>query len=103
MKHMNYSSITAMLRRIHRAKAISDETGVPVKELMEQDRELRKKLQQEREVASQRRDFLKTAGGLGLGASLMPLATHAASGSQPSIAIVGAGAGGLRTAHRLMQ
>jgi monoamine oxidase len=60
-------------------------------------------LQQEREVASQRRDFLKTAGGLGLGASLMPLATRAASGSQPSIAIVGAGAGGLRTAHRLMQ
>jgi hypothetical protein len=35
MKHMNYSSITAMLRRIHRAKAISDETGVPAKELME--------------------------------------------------------------------
>ena len=103
MKNMNYSSITAMLRRIHRAKAISDETGVPVKELMEQDRELRKKLQQEREVGSQRRDFLKAAGGLGLGASMMPFATHAAPGNQPSIAIVGAGAGGLRTAHRLQQ
>ena len=33
----------------------------------------------------------------------MPLATLAAPGSQPSIAIVGAGAGGLRTAHRLQQ
>jgi len=42
MKHMNYSSITAMLRRIHRAKAISDETGIPVRELIERHHELRK-------------------------------------------------------------
>ena len=108
MKHMNYSSITAMLRRIHRARAISDETGVPVKELMEQDRELRKKLQQEREVASQRRDFLRAAGGLGFGAGMMAVtpgafAAAGGGGSQPSIAIVGGGSGGLRTAHRLMQ
>lgn len=30
---------------------------------MDQDRELRKKLQHEREFARKRRDFLKTAGG----------------------------------------
>ncbi|MCG6888186.1 MAG: FAD-dependent oxidoreductase [Gammaproteobacteria bacterium] len=108
MKHMNYSSITAMLRRIHRASSISDDTGIPVKELMERDRELRKKLQQERELASQRRDFLRAAGGLGLGAGMMAvtpgaLAAAGGGGSQPSIAIVGGGSGGLRTAHRLMQ
>ena len=108
MKNLNYSSITSALRRIHRAKSISDETGIPVKELMQRDRELRKKLQQERETAKQRRDFLRAAGGLGLGAGMLsasPAAFAAAGGggSQPSIAIVGAGAGGLRTAHRLMQ
>ena len=59
MKQMNYSPITAMLRRIHRAKAKSDATGIPVKELMEQDRALRKQLMQERESAKQRRDFLR--------------------------------------------
>jgi monoamine oxidase len=108
MKHMNYSSITAMLRRIHRATSISDDTGIPVKELMERDRELRKKLQQEREVARQRRNFLKGAGGLGIGAGMMAVnpgafAAAGGGGSQPSIAIVGGGSGGLRTAHRLMQ
>ena len=111
MKGMNYSSITAMLRRIHRAKSISDETGIPVRELMEQDRELRKKLLQERKVAKQRRDFLKTAGGLGLGAGMMAMnSTAFAAKPQPTctnsptdIAIIGAGAGGMRTAHRLMQ
>jgi monoamine oxidase len=106
MKRMNYSSITAMLRRIHRAKSISDDTGIPVKELMERDRELRKQLQREREVTRQRRDFLKSAGGLGIGAGMLavnPGAFAAGGGSQPSIAIVGGGSGGLRTAHRLMQ
>lgn len=106
MKHLNYSSITALLRRIHRAKALSDETGIPVKELMDQDRELRKRLQQERRVQEQRRDFLKTAGGIGLGAGVMSassMAMASSHNSQPEIAIVGAGVGGLRTAHRLMQ
>ena len=105
MKRMNYSSITSAIRRIHEAKRRSDSTGIPVKELLDQDRELRRKLLQEREARQQRRDFLKTAGGLGLGAAMMPFAQNAfaAGGSQPDIAIIGAGAGGLRTAHRLMQ
>ena len=109
MNRMNYSSITALLRRIHQAKARSDATGIPVRELMDQDRELRKKLLREREAGKQRRDFLRAAGGLGLGAGMMsasPMAfanNHNGNNSQPDIAIVGAGAGGLRTAHRLMQ
>ncbi len=106
MKRMNYSSITSAIRRIHEAKRRSDSTGVPVKELLDQDRELRRKLLQDREQQKQRREFLKTAGGLGLGAAMMPLAQTAfaaGGGSQPEIAIIGAGAGGLRTAHRLMQ
>jgi len=108
MKRMNYSSITTAIRRIHEAKNRSDSSGIPVKELLEQDRELRRKLLQEREAKKQRREFLRAAGGLGLGAAMMPLTQNAfAAGgggsSQPEIAIVGAGAGGLRTAHRLMQ
>ncbi|MFT7461210.1 MAG: monoamine oxidase [Planctomycetota bacterium] len=109
MKHMNYSSITAAIRRIHRAKALSDEKGVPVKELLEQDKALRKKLVAEREEQKQRRDFMKTAGGLGLGAGMLSLSPGAFAAhspghaAQPNIAIIGAGAGGLRTAHRLQQ
>ena len=110
MKRLNYSSITAAIRRIHAAKAKSDSTGIPIGELLEQDRELRKKLLREREENKQRREFLKAAGGLGLGAGLLSANSLAFAnngngngGNQPSIAIVGAGAGGLRTAHRLMQ
>jgi len=111
MNRMNYSPITALLRRIHQAKAKSDATGIPVRELMDQDRELRKKLVHEREVQKQRRDFLRAAGVIGLGAGVMSASPMAfanngngnGNSSQPEIAIVGAGAGGLRTAHRLMQ
>jgi len=109
MKGLNYSSITATIRRIHQAKKRSDATGVPVKELMEQDRELRKQLLREQLERKQRRDFLKAAGGLGLGAGMMAMQAPAFAGkptceNEPTdIAIIGAGAGGMRTAHRLMQ
>jgi monoamine oxidase len=102
MKRLNYSTITSTIRRIHEAKKKSDATGIPVRELLDQDRELRKRLAKEREEQKQRRDFLRAAGGLGLGAALLPFASPARA-SQPSIAIVGGGTGGLRTAHRLMQ
>ena len=97
MKRMNYSSITSALRRIHQAKSQSDTSGVPIKELLDQDRELRKKLLLEREEKRQRRDFLKAAGGLGLGAGMLSMNPAAFAGhsgghtSQPNIAIVGAG------------
>ncbi|MDH3389602.1 MAG: hypothetical protein OEN02_17075, partial [Gammaproteobacteria bacterium] len=71
MKRMNYSAITSLLRRIHEARKRSDASGIPVQELLEQDRELRKRLLQEREIKKQRRDFLKAAGGLGFGAGMM--------------------------------
>lgn len=41
MKRLNYSTITSMIRRIHAAKQKSDATGVPIRELLDQDRELR--------------------------------------------------------------
>jgi monoamine oxidase len=109
MKRMNYSPITALLRRIHQAKAKSDTSGIPVRELMDQDRELRKKLMREREEQKQRRDFLRSAGGLGVGAGMIstsPMAFANKGGGNDkglNIAIIGAGAGGMRTAHRLMQ
>jgi monoamine oxidase len=102
MKTLNYSSITSTIRRIHAAARRSEQTGVPVDELLDQDRELRKRLQRQREEGRQRRDFLKAAGGLGLAAGLLPFAAPVRA-SQPRIAIVGGGVGGLRTAHRLMQ
>ena len=71
VKRLNYSSITSAIRRIHEAKKRSDETGIPVKELMDQDRELCKKLIQQREEHQQRRDFLKSVSGLGVGAGIM--------------------------------
>jgi monoamine oxidase len=106
MKGLNYSNLTAVLRRIHQASLKSEETGIPVDELLGQDRQLRQQLQHKRLEDKQRRDFMKTLGGIGLGASLMPMANTAmAMGGQndPEIAIIGAGAGGLRTAHRLMK
>ncbi len=105
MKRMNYSNITATIRRIHQATLRSQKTGIPVPELLDQDKELRLKLQAERLEDKQRRDFMKTLGGIGLGAGLMPMANLAFAGQQgdTSVAIIGAGSGGLRTAHRLMQ
>ena len=109
MKRLNYSSITSALRRIHEARRRSQATGVSTLEILEQDRELRKKLRADYEEQKQRREFLKKAAGFGLGAGMMANATLASAihsnghSAQPEIAIVGAGAGGLRTAHRLMQ
>jgi monoamine oxidase len=108
MKGMNYSSLTATLRRIHQATAKSKRTGIPVKELLDQDRELRRNLQIERVESIERRDFLKSMGVIGLGAGLYGVgrgqpAFAAADKSQPEIAIIGAGPGGMRAAHRLQQ
>lgn len=109
MKRMNYSSITAVLRRIHQATYNSRKSGVPVPELLDQDRELRLKLQAQRLEDKQRRDFMKTMGVIGIGAGLgisnMALAAKSDTKGQGDtrVAIIGGGSGGLRTAHRLMQ
>ena len=107
MKRMNYSPLTALLRRIHQAKAKSDITGIPARELLDRDRELRKQIQLQRREEQDRRNFLRNAAGVGVGAGILALnpiayANHG-NGNQPSIAIVGAGPGGMRTAHRLKQ
>ncbi len=73
MKRMNYSSITAAIRRIHQATLGSEKSGIPVTELLDQDKDLRRKLQAQRLEDKQRREFMKTIGGIGLGASLMPM------------------------------
>ncbi len=110
MKRMNYSNITAVIRRIHQATLRSGNTGIPIPELLDQDRDLRLKLQAQRLEDQQRRNFMKTIGGVGLGASLgtMGNMAFAANGSvngqgDTRVAVIGAGSGGLRTAHRLMQ
>jgi len=73
MKGLNYSNITALLRRIHQAALRSEKSGVLIGELLGQDKELRIKLQAERLEDKQRRDFMKTMGGIGMGAGLMPM------------------------------
>ena len=110
MKKLNYSNITTTIRRIHQAILRSKDSGIPVNELLDQDKELRQKLQAQRLEDRQRREFIKTMGGIGLGASLMPMGNlaFAAKGGingqgNTRVAIIGAGSGGLRTAHRLMQ
>jgi len=42
MKRLNYTNLTSTIRRIHAAKERSEITGVPVDEILEQDRELRR-------------------------------------------------------------
>jgi len=85
----------------------SEETGVPVDELLDSDRQLRLQLQQKQLEDRQRRDFMKTIGGIGLSAGLFPMSSAVMANpggpNDPKIAIIGAGAGGLRTAHRLMK
>ncbi len=83
MKRLNYSNITAVLRRIHQAALRSEKNGIPVAELLDQDRELRLKLQAQRLENQQRRDFIKTLGGIGLGASLMPMGNIAFAAAGP--------------------
>jgi monoamine oxidase len=107
MKRMNYSGLTATLRRIHLATEKSQSSGIPVKEILEMDQGLRKKLHANNLENADRRNFLKSAGIVGLGAGLgmrgETLFAGPNNGSAPKVAIIGAGAGGMRTAHRLTQ
>lgn len=105
MKRLNYSNLTAVLRRMHQATLRSEKTGVPVRELLDQDKQLRQEFQDKRSEDQQRRNFIKSLGGLGLAAGMAPFSNlaHAIPSLNPSVAIIGAGAGGLRTAHRLAQ
>jgi hypothetical protein len=58
VKRLYYSSITWAIRRIHEAKSRSDKSGIPLQDLIDQDRELRKKLLQQHKQQNQRREFI---------------------------------------------
>ncbi|MCP4878125.1 MAG: FAD-dependent oxidoreductase, partial [Gammaproteobacteria bacterium] len=111
MKRMNYSSLTATIRRIHNATSQSKKTGIPVKEILDQDRELVRQLHNQRLENSERRKFLRSLGAIGAGVAMSGIShkseainlLNGSSGNDPRIAIIGAGAGGMRTAHRLQQ
>jgi monoamine oxidase len=110
MSRMPYSTITKLLRRIHGAVRQSERTGVSPQEVLEQDRELRRRLAQEYAERQARRAFLKQAGlaGAALGVGGFARAVAAGNGNRQGrdpgrVAVIGAGAGGLRTAHRLQQ
>lgn len=111
MSRMPYSNLTKLLRRVHAAIRRSEATGVSPQEILEQDRELRRRLAIRHAARQERRGFLKAAGLAGAAIGLGGLARAAPSinngqkvGQDPGrVAIIGAGGGGLRTAHRLQQ
>jgi monoamine oxidase len=111
MSRMPYSNLTRLLRRVHSAIRRSQATGASPQEILEQDRELRRQLAIGYAERRERRRFLKTAGLAGAAVGLGGLATavHGINNSRKvgrdpgRVAIIGAGGGGLRTAHRLQQ
>ncbi|NVK11373.1 MAG: FAD-dependent oxidoreductase [Gammaproteobacteria bacterium] len=112
MRKTNRGSLANMFRRIHLANLKSEATGIPTDELLAQDRELRQSINKDAIENSERRKFLQQSGiaaGAVVGASAMPAAANVLNNgnrpnaSQPSIAVIGAGAAGMRAAHRLKQ
>jgi monoamine oxidase len=106
---MSHTRLTDMLRRIHDAVSQSKITGQSPKEILEQDRLRRVKLNQIHRTRKERRHFIKGVG-IGMAAAAMPTIAAPALNNgvktgqnQPKIAVIGSGAGGMRTAHRLMQ
>lgn len=111
MGRMSYSKITDLIRRVHAATERSRRTGQSPREILEQDRAWRRQQAAQYRHQRERRGFLKSLG-IGVAATAMapallradPASSGAKTGkTQPRIAVVGAGAGGLRTAHRLKQ
>jgi monoamine oxidase len=109
---MAYNRLTDAMRRIHDAVELAKSNGASPEEILHADREARNALNKQQREQKERRQFLKNFATGATIAGAFPLLAHAAPAinegkktgqEQPSIAIVGAGAGGLRTAHRLMQ
>lgn len=91
--------LSAQLRRVLRAHAVAERTGVPADEVLGAARE--------RAAAAaagpSRRDVLKGAGALAAAATVagaLP-SRRANAATNPSVVVVGAGLAGLRTAHYL--
>lgn len=112
MGRMSYSRITDLIRRLHAIAGLSRQTGRSPGELLEEERAWRREQAEQHRRQRERRDFLRSLG-VGMAATALtppllradPVSDNGArtGRSQPRIAVVGAGAGGLRTAHRLRQ
>ena len=72
MRRMSYSKLTDLLRRIHDATERSVLTGQSAQEILEEDREFRKKLRQEHLSRKGRRSMLKGMGAAVGAMSLSP-------------------------------
>ncbi|NVK37733.1 MAG: NAD(P)/FAD-dependent oxidoreductase [Gammaproteobacteria bacterium] len=96
------SSIARLIQRLQWVHREAERTGKPVDEILEM------RHQQEKQYASQRRDFLKTMGiGVAAATAMQSAPLWAAMGGQSTnpgrVAVIGAGMAGLRCAHRLHQ
>lgn len=114
MRRMSYSKITDILRRIHDAVDTAQKKGCSPKEILKIEQEQLKIASKAYAQHKERRKFLKSTASVAGASALIcsPVSILAATSenngvkngqSQPSIAIIGAGAGGVRTAHRLKQ
>jgi monoamine oxidase len=105
MRRSFHSPLTAMIREAHAASAQAEASGAPIGEVTQQRAELS-------QAAVSRRDFARTGAAVsGIAVSGIAVSGFAAprpagrpgarAASQPRIVIIGAGAAGLRCAHRL--
>jgi len=96
MRRLNRTALAKVFQRVHQATKRAELTGMSTKEVLERDRELRID-------SAARRNFLKgstaAAAGLGLAASTPSLV--APNKAHSKIAIIGAGAAGMRAMHLL--
>ena len=112
MRKINRNPLARMLQRVNAAHIEAERTGKDSSEILAKDKEVQKQFHQQSLEQSERRKFLQQAG-LAAGAVAAGSATPAMANvinngnrpnkNQPKIAIIGAGAAGVRTAHRLRQ
>ena len=93
-RRMSYSPATAVMQRMFAAHVESEQTGVPVDELLEQGGSER-----QRSAALRRRTFL--AGAVASAGLIAMPSVAQADTRAPRVVIVGSGLAGTRTAHAL--
>jgi monoamine oxidase len=103
------SPLARLFDRLQWAHRQSELTGIPTDELLDMRTEQEQQAASQRQLQSNRRDFIKTVGagiaGAGLLGAMGPaMAAMGGQGSNPGrVIIIGAGLAGLRCAHRLKQ
>src|SRR5690349_4278777 len=92
--------LTAQLRRVLRAHAVSERTGAPVDDVLGSAAE---RAAAAESAGPSRRDVLRGAGALAAAGTLAGAvpARRANAATAPSVVVVGAGLAGLRAAHYL--